>query len=145
MKTTLEQTISETQRTCDDLISLLEKENKILMTGETTTLASIAHDKSTLLSLLSSLENNLGAGTSTKEFNNMKTDLHRSSKWKYLQQSLTRCRELNNRNGYIINTALANAHTSISVLRGQDQNNVETYSNNGINTQAFSSKTIAKI
>jgi len=148
---TIETKIKEAQLICDELNTLLEKENIQLISGDNSSLTSLTEEKIKLLTALNKHESNLKnlLPTSWDADSNRKSvdmrDIFTGKSWDYLAESLKRCRQLNNRNGYIINIALTNIYSSLAILRGQDNNNSGTYSNNGTTRQVLSSRDIAKI
>jgi len=148
----IEETITKAQKACDSLVSLLNEEKKLLIEGNSHLLSHINGDKNDLLILLNEYEkelnthiNNTDLSTSNNNSTNNEEIKKYATQWDYLIESLSQCRLLNNRNGYIINMSLSNTHSSLALLRGQSQDKNETYSNNGISKQELSSRTIAKI
>ena len=145
--------ITKTQKTCDELILLLNNEKNILINSSTDTLNNINNDKEKLLLLLNSYEKELNNKFISMELINENNKLSNESslklnletkKWEGLIESLKKCQALNNRNGYIINTSLTNTQSTLAILRGQEQNN-NTYSKKGDTKQSLEVRTIAKI
>ena len=152
----IENIIAKAQQACDELLLLLEFENRLLITGESSQLGEVAGNKTALLSQLTLHEAELSKELGLKDIKdrnkkqgNGKSDsqplIDAIPKWTYFKDSLEKCRALNNRNGYIINTALSNTYSSLAILRGHDQNEAETYTHNGRNKQNIAVRTIAKI
>ena len=148
---TIEKKIKKARVICDELNMLLEKENKQLISGDNSSLTSLTEEKIKLLTALNKHESELrdilpknGKTDSNPQYADMH-DVLTGKSWDYLAESLKRCRQLNHRNGYIINIALANIYSSLAILRGQDNNSSGTYSNNGTTRQEISSRNIAKI
>lgn len=144
------------QQACNKLTSLLEQENKELINGNNLELSDISDKKTEQLSILdeyqtqlktflAGLPSNNPDATTTKNIADQNFSKSTLNKWSYFISSLEKCRRLNHRNGYIINTSLKNTQTSLAILRGQDQNEMTTYTNNGHNEQIIASRSIAKI
>ena len=154
IETGIENIIDNAQQVCNELIKLLEKENQSLIEGETSLLSTIVNEKSILLKQLADHETNLNKeltisvsiNPDSQEDNiNDYIQLQNMPKWANFLESVSRCRALNNRNGYIVNIALANTHKSLSILHGHEQNEGDTYNINGKDSRKFAARTIAKI
>lgn len=148
----LDTLIKLTQQSCNSLISLLEKENKTLLKGDTLQLEQLSEKKLVQLTQLNEHQTQLKLFFDNSSENNTPsstTENHYSqatqNKWARLLSLFEKCQQLNNRNGYIINASLKNTASSLAVLSGQKLNDAPIYTINGYNEADITSRIIAKI
>jgi len=141
MKKTTLNTINESQHACNELIELLEQENRLLITGKIAEFEDLSEDKSARLQRLKKYEQQLVEIMTAEGAPGTET----VNQWERLRNSLSQCRALNQRNGYIINIVLNNIQQSLSILRGNICDNSPTYNNSGATHNPTYTRSIAKI
>jgi len=136
---------------CDELIHVLENENRLLISGDLSQIDKITEDKVRLLTIIKAVEPLLYQYKEANDNTHAGADHHNTTgkvldiKIDLLRDGLGKCRILNNKNGYIINACLSNTMNSLAIVRGQSVTPDLTYSGNGTAARELDPRTIAKI